>query len=278
MVVVPDPTWAIPIAGQAIRNREEIAGLWARLMNTLRGKHSQLAVTGMPGVGKTVLLDHLTGQAFGPDYELPARSAQVERETLRRTGQRLGLAVIPGQRSSSNRLLGIDELFIGKKPVSGILHVVSFGYTETRSEFAMEAMRTRDLAAMRAIRLEEELEDLRATCQVIRTSWTHHRKPMWLIVVADKVDLYSDDESIKEAKTRYSRNAGSAFSSVLNELEAQIGQDNFDWHAMPACGWLEDFHWRDEMVESRLDMTQRNALLGRLGDAIAARCESVKNA
>lgn len=271
-----DPTWAIPVAGQAIRNREEIAGTWNRLLNRILGKHSQLAMTGMPGSGKSVLLDHLSGRAFDAQYELPETSAQVERETLRRSGQRLALAVLPGQ-SSTTRLEGINDLFLGKKRVRGVVHVVSFGYTETRSTFAVEVMRDRDLADLREIRLKEELNDLKDTCNTIRTYWNRHREPIWMIVAANKVDLYSDSPSLEEAHARYSENAASPFTDVIRELEARIGADNFGWQAMPVCGWLEDFKWADETIESKLDMSQRNELLRRLGAAVSGRSESAKN-
>lgn len=270
-----DPSWAIPVAGQAVKNREDIAGAWASLVNFLLGTRSQLAVTGMPGTGKTVLLDHLTGRAADPDYTLPGKSAQLERETLKRTGQRLGLAAIPGQAATS-RLEGLDRLFLGKDPVAGILHVVSFGFTETRGSFAKEAMEEIDLPTLRRLRLEQELEDLEQTCGVVRSSWTRHRHPLWMLVVANKVDLYSSEEDLNEARKRYSERSNSDFAELLNELQAQIGKDNFEWQALPGCSWLEDFRWRDEVVESKLDLSQRNELLRGIADAAASRCKGAR--
>lgn len=272
-----DPTWAIPLGGAAIRNREEIAGAWSRLVNRILGKHSQLAMTGMPGAGKSVLLDHLTGQAFDAKYKPPSTSAQVERETLRRSGQRLGLAVLPGQ-STPSRLRGIDELFLGKKLVRGVVHVVSFGYTETRSDFAVEEMKERDLDALREIRLEEELRDLQATCESIRSHWNRHHEALWLMVAVNKVDLYSDTASLEAAYARYGKNSAGPFTDVVNELTRQVGADNFEWQSMPVCSWLEDFKWAGKIVESKLDMSQRNELLMRLSGAVSARCEGAKDA
>lgn len=242
-------------------------------MNTLLGKRSQLVVTGMPGAGKTVLLDHLSGRGLDPSYEPPGRSAQVERETIRRTGKRLGMAVIPGQ-SAAPRLQAIDKLFLGKSVARGVVHVVSFGFTETRSTFAAEAMKSLDLDSLREQRLTEELDDLGETCQMIRSSWTRHRQPIWLIVAVNKIDLFSEGPSLRASETRY---AGSgAFVETLEELQNRLGTDNFGWEALPVCSWLEDFVWHDETIKSTLDMSQRNALLGNLGDAIASRCEGGK--
>ena len=209
-----DPTWAIPVAGQAIRNREEISGVWKGLLNKILGKHSQLAMTGMPGSGKSVLLDHLSGKAFDAKYKLPETSAQVERETLRRSGQRLALAVLPGQ-STASRLQGINDLFLDKKRVRGVIHLVSFGYTETRSPFAVEAMRSQALDDLRSARLEEELNDLEATCSTIRSYWNRHHEPIWMIIAANKVDLFSDDKSLAEAHTRYSGAGDSPFTQIV---------------------------------------------------------------
>jgi len=267
----------IPIAGQAMRNREEITGVWDRLVNQLLGKRSQLVETGMPGSGKSVLLDHLTGKGLDPAYQPPTTSAQVERDTLKRTGQRLALAVLPGQ-STPSRLQGINDLFLDKRRVRGVLHVVSFGYTETRSEFAVEAMRDQDLESLREIRLAEELEDLRDTCQMIRSHWNRRHEPIWLIVAANKVDLYSDTPSLEAAHARYAEEGDSEFTAAIRELETRIGADNFGWHAMPVCSWPENFRWADETVESRLDISQRNELLSRLASSMSARSEGAKDA
>jgi len=272
-----DPTWVIPAAGQVIRNREEIVGTWRRVLNLLMGKKSQLAITGMPGTGKSVLLDHLSGEALRSDYSPPERSAQVERETLHKKGQRLALAAIPGQKAS-NRMRAVDELFLGKIPVRGVLHVVSFGYTETRSSFAIEAMEDTRLTDLRKARLEEELADLQETCSAVRAAWTRRREPIWLLVAVNKVDLYSDDDALAEARHRYSPAAASDFSRILQELQSQVGSDNFSWEAIPTCSWLEDFVWGDERIQSRLDVGQRNDLLKRLGTRISARCEGKKDA
>jgi GTPase SAR1 family protein len=260
-----------------VRSRNEIGGGWDKAVNYLRGRRSQLVITGMPGSGKSVLLDHLIGEAFDSSYELPEQSAQIEQDTLRRTGQRLALAAVPGQ-SAANRLQGMDDLFLGKKPVRGVLHVVSFGYTETRSSFAIEAMKDHDLAAVRDLRLQEELRDLQETCNALRSSWTRHRKPIWLIVAVNKVDLYSDDAQLEAASSRYSRGSDSEFAETIKELEGHIGSDNFEWRALPSCSWLEDFVWQNETIPSRLAMSQRNELLQRLGDAVANWCEGKKDA
>jgi signal recognition particle receptor subunit beta len=272
-----DPTWIIPAAGQVVRNRKEIAKAWDRLLNTFIGKRSQLVVTGMPGTGKTVLLDNLSGKAADPKYEVPGTSAQLERETLRRDGKRLGIAVIPGQ-DSSNRLQGLNDLFLGKKKVRGVIHVVSFGYTETRDAFAAEELQSRKLQAFRNVRLKEELEDLRATCEAIRSHWTRHRQPIWLLVAANKVDLFSDAQSLKAAHNRYAEASKSSFTRLVGGLQHRLGSDNFEWAAQPVCSWTEDFEWGAETVKSALNSAQRNALMRDLEEAIVARCEAAKGA
>lgn len=270
-----DPAWVIPAAGQAFKNRQDIASGWSRLLALLLGKKSQLVVTGMAGSGKTVLLDHLSGVAFSPEYEPPeGKSPEVDRKKLRRPGQRLGFAVIPGQEDGPNRLLGFDELFLGKKPVAGVIHVVCFGYNETRGEFAKEALEEIDLQTLRERRLKQELEDLRATCAVIRSSWTRFRVPLWMLVVVNKVDLYED--KLDEARRRYSERSEGEFVETIQELRENIGKDNFGWQAIPGCSWLESFRWGDQVVETKLVPSQRNQLLKGIEDAAISRCERAR--
>lgn len=280
--LVPDPNWVTPAvaaAGQAVRSREEIGRGWGRIRSALKRKHSRLAVTGLSGSGKSVLVDHVTGRGFKARYRPSDRpSRAVERSVLRPRGQKLGYAVIPGQ-DSVNRTNGTEELFLGKKPVSGVLHVVSFGYTADREKLTREMMAEAsfDLAELRAKRLQEELLDLKETTKTIRASWTRHREPIWLIVVVNKMDLFSDEAELASAAARYTPGNDSEFAAVLADLEPVIGTDNFEWEAIPACSWPETFRWNSEVVESKLDMTQRIESLRRLTDVAAARCEGARN-
>src|SRR4051812_36762858 len=117
-----DP-WTIPTAVgvQAYKHREEILSIWKRVSRYLRGEKAIIAVTGMPGTGKTVLLDHLTGRAK-EDYRPPGKSLRVESRLRRTKGMhrlRILFEVIPGQETPI-RIQGLDDLFNAKRPVAGL--------------------------------------------------------------------------------------------------------------------------------------------------------------
>jgi len=72
-------SWLIPVAKEAYKSRAQIATSWERALTHIKGKKIEIAVTGLSGAGKTVLLDHLTGQAFHRGYKPPGRSRSLEK-------------------------------------------------------------------------------------------------------------------------------------------------------------------------------------------------------
>src|SRR4051794_32000499 len=84
----------------AAQNKEQIASLVRRGWEYLLGKRTRLAFTGMQGVGKTVLLEYLSGAAFKPGYQPPLQSQRMESKTFRAGGARVAVGVIPGDASN----------------------------------------------------------------------------------------------------------------------------------------------------------------------------------
>jgi DNA replication protein DnaC len=72
------PEWLLPVAKEAYENRKDILSAWERISAWL-AKKKGIAFTGMAGVGKTVLFDHLTGTAYKRGYILPLRSESLEK-------------------------------------------------------------------------------------------------------------------------------------------------------------------------------------------------------
>ena len=271
---LPDPslTWVLPAAKEAYDNREAIQGLWDRLATLLLGKKQSIGFTGLGGVGKTVLFDHLTGAAYRPGYTPPGTSRHKEKGKVSRHRKRMHMTVVPGQDSPA-RLEVTDDLF-GAKPVDGVVHVVANGFVELRSGAARETLVRTGLQTIESFRqhqLEQELRDLDLTCEMIRASMRNNDKPKWMIVVSDKVDLYYD--SVLEAEKYYSPGSGSKFSARIEEMQNRVGRDRFDWVAAPACAWLEDFEWNGQVVPSKLKPLDRDYFIGQLIDLIGAYCE-----
>jgi GTPase SAR1 family protein len=264
---VPDLTgfsWLLPAAKEAYDNREAIQGGWKKLAAPLFGGKKSIAFTGMPGVGKTVLVDHLTGAAFRQGYKPPGKSQVLEVGKVSRNRKRLRFSVIPGQESAP-RLDATDDLF-GDNAVDGIVHVVANGFIEIRNQTAREALISEGglatLANFREHQRQQELADLDETCELIRSSLRSNDKPKWMLVVVDKVDLYY--EEIREAEAYYSPEGNSAFAQRLTELQNRVGRDRFDWAAIPGCSWLEDFEWNGEVAPSRLKPYERDYYVAQL--------------
>lgn len=261
-----DP-WTIPTAGlEAYKHREEIASIIDRLVSTLRGEKSIVAVTGMPGVGKSVLLDHLSGAALKADYVPPGHSRKVERGIRRAQRLRILFRAIPGQQSPV-RVQGLDDLFNAKRPVAGLLHVVANGYSQLRSSFAKDQLEEEmTLAQYQQIRREAEINDLRATLNYVRGAMLRHKRPFWVVVAVNKADLFASPAQLADAQEHYTRKGG--FLEALEEFVDQVGEDNAQWEALPVSTWSETFQWRDEEIRPALDRAQQLHTLRQLAKAI----------
>jgi hypothetical protein len=253
--------WLAP-ALTAYKHRDDLKSMLEGGMSWLFGKKTTLAFTGMEGAGKTVLLDHLSGAAFRPGYQLPLRSQKAESGQLGTRGQRMTATVVPGQ-IAAPRHLAIDKLFGGKRPLDGVVHVVCNGFASVRDPNTVETFirnsKLTTLAKYRNYALSQELIDLELICQAIRELLRKKRSPSWLIVAVDKIDLYFD--KIGKARAYYSLNADSPFADRLRTLASQVGTDNFRWESVPVCGCLEPFAWNREEVMPKIDETTRDAYL-----------------
>lgn len=257
----------------AYRHRADLKDMLSGGLARLLGKSVSLAFTGMQGAGKTVLLDHLTGKAQGKDYKKPRQSQSLERGIVRSAGRRIRVSVVPGQ-NAEPRYVALDQLFHGKKPVQGVVHVVSYGYASTRNEDEAKAMvkelKLSTLAKYAKYQMERELEDLEQTCEAVRASRRKHYAPAWLLVAVDKIDLYRD--RLSKAREYYSSMNDSPFTAQLRALARQVGEDYFRWEAAPVCGVLEEFTWNGKTEVSQIDQTARDAYLVQFLELLKSYC------
>ncbi len=268
-------TWLIPAAKEAYKSRGQIAGTWERIVTKIRGKKIEIAVTGLSGTGKTVLLDHLTGQAFNRGYNPPGRSRSPEIGHMPAKGFRIGLNTIPGQGSHIRRT-ATTKIFRARRPVDGVIHVVSNGYISEREtaarEILQEDLNITSVELLRKHFLEEELRDLDQMLELIRDSLKQSRKPTWLIVAVAKFDLFYD-KSV-DVEKYYSPSGNSVFTNKMQQFLDQVGSDNFGWEAVPVAAWLEDFQWVNEAVPSQLKPEQRDHLIGNFAEILEKNCGS----
>jgi GTPase SAR1 family protein len=265
--------WVIPAVKEAYKHHEEFATAWEKIISFFKGKKSRIAITGMPGVGKSVLLEHLTGSAYRRNYEKPEQpSVHKETGNISARKKRLVLTTVPGQESGA-RYVALSELFESKKPVLGVVHVVANGFASIRLKSAQEhlvAAGMKTINDYRQHQLEAEIEDLRATASWIVGSVRKHHEMLWMLVVASKCDLYADN--LDATEKYYSPYGHNGFVQQLELLKEKLGTLSFSWASLPVCATLEDFTWNGQTVKSQLQQQQRDQLITNLLRRIESAC------
>lgn len=219
-----------------------------RLTGVLEQRYPTVAVTGMTGVGKTELVDHLTGRA-GSSTTGEVGSAVMERRALR--GRRMTgfrFRVVPGE-NAATRLSALDEVF-HDEPVDGVLHVVADGLATGRRPAGISGPAPVDRDAQRAA----ELEDWTVTAHRVAAMAVRRSRPTWLIVVVTKADLFAD--RVDDVVRSYSPGSGTPFGDRLDELRALAGGAGLSVDVLPVCSHLDD--------ESAVDPEQRDTYLAAL--------------
>jgi GTPase SAR1 family protein len=260
-------TLAARIGVAAYQQRKPAMELWRRIYSKITGRNENIVITGMPGVGKSVLLDHMTGVAYERGYTPPGTSKKAEKSRLYKPGSVTALTVVPGQ-DKPNRYIALDEV-LGKK-VNGIIHVVSNGFTTLRKEEAGLLLREQNydtLDKFRQLQLEAEVRDFENTVQEVRKSARSKGAPVWLLVAVGKVDLYYEDDQLLDAYAHYAK-AGGAFFDRVHEFAGHMGRDNLDVDVIPFCAWPENFTWGSEKVTSSLHTRERDGFVVNLLSAL----------
>ncbi len=209
------------------RGRERVTGVLKRRFPTV-------AVTGMTGVGKTELVDTLTGHSGPRTPEALAESGSAVMEHRVRRGRRLTgfrFRVVPGE-NAATRLGALDEVF-HDEPVDGVLHVVAHGHATGRRTAGTTGAAT----VQRDEQLARELEDWTVTAHRIASMAVRRDRPTWLVVVVTKVDLFHDD--VEEVVRSYSPGSGTPFGDRLDELRALAGAAKLSIDVLPVCSHLE---------------------------------------
>ena len=203
-----------------------------RLTSVFQHRYPTVAVTGMTGVGKSELVDHLCGRP-APGGVPESGSAVMERRVRRdRRLRGFRFRVVPGE-NAATRLGALDEVF-HDDPVDGVLHVVANGYATGRRP----AGTTGSVDALREDQVQRELEDWTVTSHRIASMAVRRNHPTWLIVVVTKVDLYPDD--VDEVVRSYSPGSGTPFGDRLDELRALAGGAKLSVDVLPACSHLAE--------------------------------------
>jgi len=203
-----------------------------RLRHVFQHRFPTVAVTGMTGVGKTVLVDGLCRRTSSPG-PVEAGSAVMEYRVRRGTDLRgFRFRVVPGE-NAATRLGALDEVF-HDEAVDGVLHIVANGYATGRRVAGTSGTTT----VPREQQLARELEDWTITAHRIASMAVRRDYPTWLVVVVNKVDLYPDD--VDDVVRSYSPGSGTPFGDRLDDLRALAGAAKLTVDVLPACGVVQD--------------------------------------
>jgi GTPase SAR1 family protein len=265
-------TWVIPTfqaVGTGVglyANRKAIQDVLEQFRNRFTSK-TRIAVMGMSGVGKTVLIDYVLGRG-GIGYKTPLTSQRAEYEVIKIEDKNLEFIIVPGQEQSPRRE-ALEEL--EKNPPDGIIHVFANGYANNRNTTAQASLIEQGIDTIEKIRdenLDRELADLEGTCSFIERIHSKYQKPQWILVAATKIDLYADADNLRAAEKQYkysdfnNSDNNSQFVNTLNNLVRKIGNQNIRWEAFHVCSRLEAFEWNGERhMLNIVDENQRDRLL-----------------
>ncbi len=244
--------WIIPTIASAAKD-PKVASLIVSLWEKWSGRRPRLAVTGMQGIGKSLMVDTLLGKSLKPGYRKPMPSQSVEKQVLN-LSRNVAVTIVPGQ-AAGHRFVGLDEVFGSRKPVEGVVHVVGFGYSTERNDVRVQNLiretKLTTLNKYRAFNLEAELNDFKEVCRCIRQAHSRTHCPKWLVLAVNKIDLFHDE--LSKARSHYTSERDSRFFEELDKLTRCVGSDFFRWQAVPICSWAEDFEWNGKLKKSEIN-------------------------
>lgn len=278
--ILPLDPWALALQGASLaaNHHTEIQNLWDRTWAYVTNRNSKIVVTGLPGVGKSVLFDHIGGRAALLDYQLPDMSRVAEEQRLKQGDQRWVITIVPGQ-DTPVRAETLDSAFRRGKRVDGVIHVVADGFASLREATAERELIERgvSLDSYRAERKAAELGDFREVSQGIRAAMRRKKnKPRnpWLLVAVNKADLFSDDASRQAAYMHYAAHSGD-FRAEVDRLLDSVGRDNLRVEIQPVASWAQDFSFGSEIVRSNMPQGVRNQTLFHFAQVMSALCRGV---
>ncbi|MDN5860385.1 MAG: hypothetical protein L0H84_17395 [Pseudonocardia sp.] len=242
-----------------------IARITEKARELLDRRRPVVAVTGLAGVGKTVLTFQLC--AVKRDYRPVAGASVVVEQVSMRTGLTgVQFRVVPGGHGAS-RSRGFDELF-HDKPVSGIVHVVANGFTTPRpDDLGRRPSTPPTIAEHRERQRQLEVEDLRDTAHHIATLVRRRSAdPIWLIVAVVKTDLCAAADA--DPLEHYWRDPDSPFVQQLQKLRREVGERNLTLDIVTVSSVQQDFVLGAETVASRGSDAERDRSLDALAERI----------
>jgi hypothetical protein len=240
---------AVPVVIGAARNQ---------LPDLYRSRNPLIAVTGLGGSGKTVLV-HQVCRRKGEYSPLEYESTTVERQSFRSGLSGMRFRIVPGGDVAARRT-GFAELFHGD-PVDGVVHVVADGLATARPGTPEARDAGLSLDAHRARQREREVEDFRETATHIASLVGASRRPVWLLIAVTKTDLLHPAVAEDVVENYYSQYGSSPFADVLRELRRQVGEAGLTTAVMPVYALAQDYEFHGERIPTRGTAADRDARL-----------------
>ncbi|SDI77352.1 hypothetical protein [Variovorax sp. OV700] len=267
----------IRLGKQGYDKRHSIQKYWTRTKAYLDVGRTQVVVTGHANGGKSILVAQMHGRAR--DWiaeELPRESRMVEVDAISLGEWAKLVRVLPGQ--TGYRTHGEIEAFEGNEELEGVIHVVNFGYVHPRNPVVAEALIKNDgldtVEKLRAANLDSEIQTLTALLTDVRKAHVRHRRPKWLVIAVNKVDLFADRRD--EALRFYHPSGQGAFSKVLREFQNEVGQNNFPIYVLQACAFETAFNWNGATIDSGLKKQEQVEILREFVETVAVVSEMHK--
>ncbi|NEG63191.1 hypothetical protein GQQ23_12705 [Pantoea agglomerans] len=260
---------------QGYDNRFVIQKFWTRLKAYIDVGETQIVVTGHSSAGKTNLANQMHGRAREVGYQLPSESKSVEVSNIQAGNWAKLVRVLPGQ--DGYRTKGSIDTFQENESLEGVIHLVDYGYTKPRNHIHGTDMISDGITTIEQLRknnLKKELQALIVMLNDVRRMYSEKKRPKWIVIAVNKVDLYPDDRN--EALEYYHPDGKSDFSKLLNEFLRDIGSMNVSIHIVQACAYEQDFEWNHHIINSDLQRQEQNKILSDFISAIAAISEGTK--
>ena len=235
------------------KNKETIQKLWKKLQVLCNLGKTDILILGRPAVGKSLLSSHLYGETTNLGYELPKTSRDVETNAIQLGTWTQIVRVVPGQKTSE-RIISLKKTFEEGNVPDGIIYTVDWGYTDVRDSLAkkiiIEEERIDTIDKLRDYNLKQELEDLKEVLDIIKFAFVTYKKPLWIIIAVNKVDLFYN--KLNEAQRYYSLEYKSDFTDLMNNFLNDIGTLNIKCKVLPISSWQKDLVWNNVLIETKL--------------------------
>ncbi|MFC0679534.1 hypothetical protein ACFFGH_16980 [Lysobacter korlensis] len=254
--------------------RHAVQRYWTKAKAFADRGETQIVITGSPGAGKTVLIGQMHGKARTLYYENPDASLGVETDAIQFGQWGKLVRTLPGQ--TNLRTAGEIDVYTNNTSLEGVIHVVDWGYSAPRTPAVLASLVNKDgirtIDQLREYNLRIELDSLKFELANIRRLFYSKRRPKWLVIAVNKVDLFYNDAD--RSLVYYHKDGEGLFASALKSLETDLGASHLRIETIQVCASEENFEYNGHKVASCLERGQKDKILRDFVNSVAIIAES----